>query len=1462
MDIPIQVIYDDPLLSYKERDLTQLDDQRAEIEQHFRREGELGFDLERGPTIRFCLLKLSPREHLLLANLAALSADGWTLKNLVREVSRCYRACLRGEELDDDPVQYVQFAEWQNELLEGEESEAGREYWRKQQAQMKAELGLPFEEASAEAAGFRPATIAVVVERDVVDRINAVSGKQQAFLLACWQSLLYRLTRQREVVIHTLFDGRKFKELHGVIGCLAKYIPVYARLDDDSPFHVVLEKTVKSLRDAHLWQEYFSGETDRAIADENGSPTSLDRIGFAFDEWPAWQAESGVRFSLLKQYSCSDRLKLRLACVRDGDSLTLEFHYDSALYQAEDIRRLAAEFNVLLMNAAVNPKSAIGDLELLSQGELHRLLVGWNDTTSVYRHDSSLHELFQEQVNRTPDACAVQYQDEQLTFRELNRRANQLAHHLREAGVGPDVRVGILIDRSPEMVVGLLGILKAGGAYVPLDPNYPKDRLAFILDDAGVSLVVSQTQFVGVLFQREVKVICIDDDRDIIDRSDENLHDQVLPDNVAYIIYTSGSSGKPKGVIISHRSAVNLLIALERAIYSDFGSSLRVSLNAPLVFDASVKQLLQLLNGRTVCILPEEVRRDPQRLLSYLKDHGVEVLDCTPSQLRLMLADGLSRRSDLALKLMLVGGEMIDEVMWQEMARLTGINFYNVYGPTECTVDATVCRVSDATIKPTIGRPISNTHIYILDGQGRPVPIGGTGELCISGLGLARGYINSPDLTALRFSPHPFSPEPGARLYKTGDLARHWPDGRIELVGRIDHQVKIRGYRVEPGEVEAVLLEHPGVREAAVLAREHSPGDQRLAAYVVCNNRQMPIVDELRSVLKQKLPEQMLPQEIVVLAEMPLTRNGKLDREALLLSQSSEFESERNIATARTPIEELLVGIWKEVLGSELVGIYDNFFELGGHSLLMTQVISRVREAFQIEMPLRNLFEALTVAGLAEKVEAAIRGGQRLQVPPIRAVPRDRELPLSFAQQRLWFIDQLEPGSAAYNCPAAVRLNGRLDVEALKQTLNELIRRHEVLRTAFPSLSGRPAQQISPAGEFDLSIVELDYLASDEREVAAIRLAEDEAKQPFDLARGPLVRATLLRLDEDDNVLLMTLHHIVSDGWSMGVLINEMASLYTAFSERRPSPLPEMPVQYADFAHWQREWLQGEMLQEQLRYWKRQLAELPVLELPTDRPRPAVQSYQGDRQSFRLSASLTKSLRELSRREGVTLFMTLLAGFQALLHQYTGQEDIVIGTVIAGRNRIEIENLIGFFLNTLVLRTDLSGTPTFRELLHRVRDVTLEAHAHQELPFEKLVEELQPERTLSHIPLVQVAVGIQNLPVQSYQLPNLTMRSLAVNEEAARLDLTLWMEETFEGLQGNWTYRVDLFDADTITRMSGHFERVLHGVVAHPEARLNTLEILTEAEKSRHLGRKQELKEVNLKKFMSIAPKTIGETLQ
>ncbi len=1101
-------------------------------------------------------------------------------------------------------------------------------------------------------------------------------------------------------------------------------------------------------------------------------------------------------------------------------------HYSTDLFDPATVERLMRHFEQLLEGAVQQPNARIQELPLLTAPERQQLLVEWNQTELGWA-EVCLQRLLEKRAEKTPEAVAVLCEDARLTYGELHRRANQLAHFLRKRGVGPDVLVGICVERSLEMVVGMLGILKAGGAYLPLDPAYPKERLAFMLEDAAAPVLLTQDSLGGQFVGRPAEILCLDTGWSAVaGESSDHPAPVSTPEHLAYVIYTSGSTGQPKGVQVPRRALANFLLSMqERPGLSQQDVLLAVT---TLSFDiAGLEIWLPLLAGAQVVIASREVAADGAQLESKINNHGVTCMQATPATWRVLIDSGWRGKRPFKV---LCGGEALPNSLAEELLKRCS-QLWNMYGPTETTIWSGIEQLRGASGLIPIGRPIANTTFYVLDAALQPVPVGVAGELHIGGTGLAIGYRNRPDLTKEKFIANPFGP---GQLYKTGDLVRCRPNGSIEFLGRLDHQVKVRGFRIELGEIETALSRHPAVRESAVLARDDSAGQKQLVAYLVVRGEETPGVAEFRSFLKEALPEHMIPSVFVRLEAFPLTPNGKIDRKALPEPEENRLKPAQGFVSPKTPDEVALARIWREVLGVAQVGVHDSFFDLGGHSLLATQLVSRAKDAFQIDLPLRVLFESPTVFSFCAAIAKARESRAQEGAPQLRAVERGDEVPLSFAQQRFWFIDQLE--GFAYNLPGAYRLRGPLDVGLIRESLRDIMVRHESLRTRFPSVAGRAIQVIETEMAVPFAEIDLTHLPPHHREAEALRLANAETGRPLNLAEGPLWRVNLLTLGREDHVLLVTMHHIISDAWSLAVFRRELEALYRAKVQGQPSPLAPLKIQYADFAIWQREWLQGEVLTRQLDYWKTHLEGVPtLLEIPADRPRPPVQTFRGARKAINLPRELSERLKALGRQEGTTLFMTLMAAFQVLLGRYSGQERFIVSTGVANRNRPETEPLMGCLINILLLKADLSGNPAFKELLHRVRECALGAYANQDLPFEQLVEELQPKRDLSYNPLTQVMFVLLNEPMALLELPGVEVETLDLEVESSPYDLVMHLWETKDGLRGFWHFTTDLFDATTIDRMVAHFLVALEAIASEPERRVQELPLLTHDERQRML---------------------------
>ncbi|HEX4962826.1 MAG TPA: amino acid adenylation domain-containing protein, partial [Thermoanaerobaculia bacterium] len=1397
------------------------------------------FDFEGEPPLRALLVRRSASQHYLILTLPILCADRESLRVMAKETADFYAAAPGWPELDE-PFQYADFAEWQNELLEGSSDQEAGTHWRDWQAMGILAPALPAARRPGYSGSPEVRALPLHVDAEVLRQLEAVASRNGCslvdVLLAAWQTLLRRITGEPRLVVGVVCDGRKYEQLESTLGPCAKTLPILSHSDHPDErltFGEFLHDVAEVLRNARELQEFFDPEQGLDRDTEH-----LAQFGclFDFDGKPTSFEVAGIAFSIVRRSCLPGCFDLALTGDRRNGGLALEVLYHGLRYTPEGMSHLVDCLAALLGSIAAAPESPLEELELLSESMRHQIAVAWNATAAEYPGERCIDELVEVQADLTPEAVAVVYRDQEVLYGELDRRANQLAHALRRRGVGPEVVVGLCLERGVEMVVAMLAIWKAGGAYVALDPEAPPVRWDLLLAASRARLVLTQEALLAKLAGFSGEVFCLARERAGLDGESANRPARLaVPDNLAYVVFTSGSTGAPKGVLASHRGVVSYLTFL-RSAYG-LGGEDKVLQLASLPFDASVRDIIgPLVAGATVILVGQSELRDPGVLLGMVRRRGVTaILSIVPSLLRTLADAAVERNVPYdTVRIVLVSGERLylsdcDRARWLFGQSAVVVN---QYGPTECTMTSSYHRPGRAEAGREVallGRPIPNAKFYLLGRGRRLMPVGVTGELHIAGVGLARGYLGRSDLTAERFFPDPFGAEPGARMYCTGDLIRLLPDGSFEFLGRSDHQVKVRGFRIEPGEIEASLRRHPAVREVAVLAWGDGSQDVRLVAYVGTGRATQPESSELRAFLEEWLPAYMVPAAFVFLPALPLTANGKVDRRALPAPDASEA-AERRWVAPRTPTEGILEEIWADVLGSARIGVEDDFFGLGGHSLLATQVMARVRSAFELELPLQTIFERSTLAGLAERIDAAMRSGGGLRAPRLERMPRGERVPLSFAQERLWFLSQLEPESPAYNIPIALRLAGRLDLPALERSLTELLRRHESLRTTYELAEGQAVQVIHPPAPWKIQRVDLARLSEEDQERETQRLMWEELHRPFDLAVGPLARATLVHLGEDDHRALFTIHHIVSDAWSTGVLVREMSALYRSFQAGDSPALPELPIQYADYALWQRSWLSGEIMADHVAYWRERLWGASALELPTDRPRPAILSPSGAVRSCKLPPAAAALLTALCRHQGATLFMALLAGFASLLHRYTGQDDVVLGTPIAGRHVLETEGLIGCLVNTLVLRTDLSGDPSFRDLLRRVRKIALEAHSHQDLPFERLADELETARTLNRTPLFQVMFALQNTPSESLDLPGVRLTQLPADSGTAKFDLELNVRQVAEGLAGAMTYSTDLYDASSVDRLLGHLVRFLEAAGREPDQRISCLPLLSATE--------------------------------
>jgi len=1870
---PRQTVHRRREVDFRHQDVSDWDAERLKAE--LKAKSNSPFDLEHGPVMRANLFTVSQQDHVLLLVLHHIAVDLWSITVLLHELLVLYAEEKEGRKarLDQIKSDYTDYITWQKDMLAGAEGERLWKYWEKRLGGELPTTDLPTDRPRPPVPLCQGSSYMISLDAALTNELKEMSRDLGAtlymVLLSAFEVLLYRYTNQEDLLVGSLVaSGRSLPEFSGTVGFLDNPIALRANFSGNPSYKEFLAQVVQTVIEALEHQDFpflLLVERLQPVRDASRAPLFQSMFILQRTQLPEEaellaiaRGEEGARaelgdlslesIDLQKQMATglAGQLDLTLTMAELDGRMSACFQYRPELFEEATIIRLAVHFRTLLESIVANPSERIRNLPMLPPAEMRRLLIDWNDTAQVPLPDQCLHTLFEAQAERAPHAVASLLEGAGRTYGDLNSMANKIAHCLRSKGVGPGMVVGVCMERSHEVIIGLLAILKAGGAYLPLDPTYPTERQAFMLKDAQIRFLLSQSRMIKQFSDLDVEVICLDVPEAFDQYDSSNLLAEVRPQNLAYVIYTSGSTGRPKGVMIDHRGAVNTILDINRRF--DVGRGDRALALSSLSFDLSVYDIFGSLAAGATIVLPKPSESpDPADWSDLIANQQVTIWNSAPALMEMFLAHASDQINccNEALRLVMLSGDWIPTGMPDQIRKMFNkAAVVSLGGATEGSIWSILYPIGEVDKKwrsIPYGRPMNNQRFYVLDAQLQPVPVGVVGQLYIGGIGVALGYLNRPEMTAERFVPDAFSGQSGARLYHTGDLGRYFADGNIEFLGRNDFQVKIRGFRIELGEIESALSQHSAIREAVVTACGSTRGDKRVIAYISprrqdvtkggeqtdvalweeavnagrrranrpdpefealdfqllterlnrlglayvssalsglgvygepgeehtaedlskalkivpryhkaihrwlemlvgggllerhdktyvgrnplphnlldqlwdefrgqfdnqelketiayfkrcgesladvlvgkvhpaqllfeegapnvaesfyqqafrqCNSisqdvmravtdsfpshkririlevgagvgsttawvlpvlppdralytftdvskyfmevgqrnfRQYPFIryslldierrpdsqgydpssfdvviassvlhatrllgetlqnvrsllaphgllllieetqfhpwfnvvglqegfdrfedselrtlhpmlssdqwrhtllsngferfvdlndgasssaflglnvilaqapraetelkaEELRQFLRQKLPEYMLPSSYVFLSRMPLTPNGKVDRKALPIPEISLQVTSDKFIAPRTPTEEILAGIWSRVLTIERVGINDNFFELGGDSLLATQCMSRIRNVLSFELPLHALFESPTVASLAEIIDRSKRPVQDSEDSSIPLIERDEKLVTSFAQQRLWFVEQLAAGSPIYNVPAVMRLHGRLSVHTLEMSLGEIIRRHEALRTTFRSIDGLPVQVVAAVTSLRLPVIDLRDVSRDVRETQACKLISEEARRPFDITHDPLFRAILLRSDEEEHILTIVMHHIVADGWSVGVIIKELSTLYDAF-KKGGRTLPDLPIQYADFAAWQRRQLSDDVIEPMLEYWSKQLAGSRPLSLPTDHPRLAEPVFRGAKQSFLYPSALLESLKQFSQQEGATLFMTLLAAFKVLLFRYSRQGDISVGSPIANRNRVEIEGMIGFFLNTLVLRTNVSGGLSFRELLSSVRKVCLDAYAHQDLPFERLIEELQPERGYTHAPMFQVFFILQNAPLPMLEISDLKLSLEDVDKGTAKFDLELNMFETDQGLLATWIYSTELFEADTIARFSRHLEALLSNFVSDPDIRLDQVEYRTEEERRRESARQ----ESKLERLFSVNPKAVSLT--
>ncbi|MBB5624270.1 amino acid adenylation domain-containing protein, partial [Pedobacter cryoconitis] len=1396
------------------------------------------FDLAKGPLVRAGLYRAAENKWVFVYVMHHIISDGWSMGVLIKELLLLYKANNKGEANPLLPlkIQYKDYAVWQQQQLNDESFHVHKDYWLKQFEGELPVMELPGDHIRPAVKTYNGNTVHQRLDRELTAGLKKISQEQGATLfmglLTLVNALLYRYTGQEDMIIGSPIAGREHADLEEQIGFYVNTLALRSRFKGTDSFKDLLDHVKQVTLDAYEHQIYpFDELVDALELQYDMSRNTL------FDVMVELQNNeiSGTKEQQLENLAISgykgtggqsSKFELTFGFAEIGDELQIIIEYNTDLFENPTIIRLINHLEQLLRAVIENPSNPIEQLDYLSTAEKQVLLVNFNDTLTAYPADKTMISFFEEQVEKTPDQIALIFNQTELTYRELNAKSNQLANYLQQKyQVQGDDLIAVMLERSEMMVIAILAIFKSGGAYVPIDPDYPKERVDFILADCSSKVLLNA---------QELKLFAEEDE----EYDTRNLIPVYGPDNLAYVIYTSGSTGKPKGTMIEHRGMLNHLLAMVDEL--ELNSTSRIAQNASFTFDISVWQLLNavIIGGCTV-IYDQATILDPLLFIESVISNEITILQVVPSYLKIMLdIIDQDKRLDLnGLKYLLVTGEAVNQQLLKRWFNIfPAIKVVNAYGPAEAADDITLYIMDKApeTVNIPVGKPIQNMKIYILDRLQNLCPIGLSGEIYVSGIGVGRAYLNDQEKTAYSFMIDPFQIETGVRMYRTGDHGRWNAEGNVEFIGRKDEQVKIRGYRIELGDIENALLQHPQIEETAVIAKKEKNDEKSLVAYLVSNGKLN--IEELRIYLGGLLPAYMLPAYFIELDEMPLNANGKVDKKILLEVEGSDMNSGILFVAPRNQTELKLTGIWGDVLGipANKISIKDNFFDIGGHSLKATRLVSQIHKEFGVKIALKDLFNA----SVLETQAFLIQQSSKTSLDVIPVVSLQSDYPLSSSQRRLWVLSQFEEGNIAYNMPGIHVFVGKLDQLAFEFSFQSLLERHEILRTLFrEDQHGEIRQTVLSLEEAAFGITYQDLREENNQQEKIRTLVQKELTRPFDLAAGPLVRAGLLQTENNKWVFIYTMHHIISDGWSMNILISELLHFYNTYSTGQTPALSPLRIQYKDYAGWQQQQLSGESLIAHRDYWLEQFAgEIPVLDLPADSIRPTVKTYHGGFVNQTIDSSASKGLKHLIQEQGGTLFMGLLAVVNVLLHRYSGQEDLIVGSPIAGRENIDLEDQIGFYVNTLALRSRFKGTDSFKDLLDHVKQVTLDAYAHQVFPFDELVDALQLQRDMSRSPLFDVMLVLQNNGggnEKEQQLGELSISAYEGGEnQTSRFDLTFDFIEIGEEIQFSVNYNSDIFSRDSAIGFAAHLKHLLGTIVASPDQAIGKLDYLFAAEKA------------------------------
>jgi len=1441
-DKMLQVVYKDI-----EMPIEQLDWQTKSAEQQdidfkiYLEENRIkGFNLSKAPLVRVGIIRIGPQSYKILWSNHHIILDGWSNPVLLTEIFTYYEAALAIQEIQLPARRpYKDYISW----LQKQDQKKAENYWQQKLGDFEEptllagtqKLNQQSEEKSV-CLGLRK-----ILSDETSIALKEISRQNQlttnTLVQAAWAYLLSNYCASNEVVFGVTVSGRppSLPEVESMVGLFINTLPLRVKIN---PSMNVLEwlKDIQSQAVELREYEYSSLAQVQKMSGLQGNASLFDSI-VVFENYPVDKSLGQQKSSLaVSDFGAYEQTNFPLVLVAsEHEKVILELTYMQSIFDTGTIKNLLDQLEIILEQMAKDPLQKLAKIKLLRQQQQDVLITSYNLPTINYEEKVTIIEILEQQAKKIPNAIAVECADSQITYNQLNKKSNKLANALIQNGILPETIVGLSLKRSIDMIVAVFAVLKSGGAYLPIDESLPEQRRNFIIDDSNLRFLITNRPKENLSNKDDIRIIDINSNESN-EFPDNNPNISINPENLAYVIYTSGSTGQPKGTQITHKGLNHYLNWCKKAYPLESGNG--SLLHSTLSFDATVTSLFTpILTGKCITLIEET--NDLEALAStLLSKKDFNIVKITPAHLEMLANQIPPDRATGLTKAFIIGGENLTAEhikFWQKNAPDTLL--FNEYGPTETVVGCVVSEAHDwhGTGSVPIGKSIHNSPVFVLDSNLNPTPTGVIGELYISGNGLARGYFNRPDLTAERFIPNPFATKQDERLYKTGDRVKILPGGLLEFIERIDDQVKIRGFRIELGEIEQVMRNIDEVKECLALASKDANGELRITAYFIPVDSSDSELRTISNKLKQSLPDYMIPSFFVELEAFPLTAQGKIDKRALPAANIEGLVKKNIFEAPKTTTEQTLAVLWSNVLAIDIIGTRDNFFDLGGHSILATKLISKVRDAFGVELPLRELFDKPTISETAQLIENLRFKETQLVIPPIQKISNLENIPVSLPQQRLWFIDQFSEGNSIYTIPFSILISGPLDSVVFEQSIRSVIKRHSSLRTTFENKKGIPFQKISSSLYFDLKITDLSSRDIKSSREKAAEHAHQITNSKFNLEKGPLLKVELFKTTDEEFVLVAVMHHIISDGWSMNIMVHEVLSFYKTLIQKKPVDdiLPELEIQYADFATWQQNWLQGEVLEKQVSYWKNHLGTNPaVLELNTDFPRPAVQSFSGQELLFETSNDLTAKIKSFGKKEGLTSFITLLSVFQTLMHRYSSQEKILVGSPVAGRHHSETQNLIGFFVNTLVLKADFGNPISFQALTKQVRENMLDAYAHQDIPFEQLVEALQVERDLAHSPLFQVAFIPQDAPTKLPDLENLSFSPFAYDSVVAKYDLSIYMTETADRFLFRLEYNSDLFSSQTMQRLADHFLYLTEQLISEPKTRINLAHLLTPEEES------------------------------